>query len=184
MMYSGAVDVFGSLTEKLKQQVNDTQNQYQSFIDAMQLYKQQKMDEKEFFTKIFDYTVATSAMNFLTIRVILEMKSAMNKGTSIKDTTGGTAAASSSPSVQQAGFGFGSFVGIGGTVGGGGEYIMPTPPQQQEPTFKPVDIELERPARKISSGKETTTMITKDCIVCGSAIPKQAKFCSKCGNQQ
>jgi hypothetical protein len=187
MMYSGAVDVFGSLTEKLKQQVNDTQNQYQSFINAMQLYKQQKMDEKEFFTKIFDYTVATSAMNFLTIRVILEMKSAMDKGTSIKDTTGGIAAASSSsPSVQQAGFGFGSFVGTGGTVGGGvgGEYIMPTPLQHQEPTFKPVDIEQERPARKISSGKETTTTITKDCIVCGSAIPKQAKFCSKCGNQQ
>jgi histone deacetylase complex regulatory component SIN3 len=186
MMYSGAVDVFGSLTEKLKQQVNDTQNQYQSFIDAIKLYKQQKMDEKEFFTKIFDYTVATSAMNFLTIRVILEMKSAMDKGTSIKDTTGGTAAASSSPSVQQAGFGFGSFVGTGGTVGevGGGEYIMPTPSQQQEPTFKPVDIELEPPSRKISSRNETTTTITKDCIVCGSAIPKQAKFCSKCGNQQ
>jgi hypothetical protein len=151
-MYSGAVDVFGSLTEKLKQQVNDTQNQYESFVDATQLYKQGKMNEKEFITKISDYVVATSAMNFLAIRVILEMKSAIDKGTSMKNATGGTTAASSSPAPQQ------------------------------EPTFKPVDMELERPFRK-SSGKETTT-ITKNCIVCGSAIPKQAKFCSKCGNLQ
>ena len=33
-MYSGAVDVLGSLTEKLKQQINDTQDKYESFIDA------------------------------------------------------------------------------------------------------------------------------------------------------
>jgi hypothetical protein len=182
MMYSGAVDVLGSLTEKLKQQVNDTQGHYESFIDATQLYKQGKMDEKEFFAKISDYLIAMSAMNFLAIRVILEIKSAIDKGTSIKNATGQM----TSPS-PQAGFGIGGFVGTGETVraggGGRGEYTMPAPsPQQHEPTFKPVDMELERPFRK-SSGKETTT-ITKNCIVCGSPIPKQAKFCSKCGNSQ
>ena len=185
IMYSGAVDVLGSLTEKLKQQINDTQDKYESFIDSTQLYKQGKVNEKEYFSKIGEYLVATSAMNFLAIRVILEMKSAIDKGTPMKNATGGNA--SPSPSPPQAGFGIGGFVGTGGAVGGGegggrGEYIMPAP-EQQEPTFKPVDIELERPSRK-SSGKETTTTITKNCIVCGSAIPKQAKFCSKCGNIQ
>lgn len=181
-MYSGAVDVLGSLTEKLKQQTNDTQGHYESFIDATQLYKQGKMDEKEFFTKISDYVVATSAMSFLAIRVILEIKSAMDKGTPMKNATGEM----TSPPAPQAGFGIGGFVGTGGTVGGGGgkEYTMPAPPQQHEPTFKPVDIEVERPSKK-SIGKETTTTtITKNCIVCGLAIPKQAKFCSKCGNSQ
>ena len=181
-MYSGAVDVLGSLTEKLKQQTNDTQGHYESFIDATQLYKQGKMDEKEFFTKISDYVVATSAMNFLAIRVILEIKSAMDKGTLMKNATGEM----TSPPAPQAGFGIGGFVGTGGTMGGGGgkEYTMPAPPQQHEPTFKPVDIEVERPSKK-SIGKETTTTtITKNCIVCGLAIPKQAKFCSKCGNSQ
>jgi hypothetical protein len=185
-MYSGAVDVLGSLTEKLKQQINDTQDKYESFIDATQLYKQGKMNEKEYFAQIGDYLVSTSALDFLAIRVILEMKSAIDKGTPVKNTTGGKA----SPSPPQAGFGIEGFVGTGGAVGGGGggegggrgEYIMPAP-EQQQPTFKPVDIELERPSRK-SSGKETTTTITKNCIVCGSAIPKQAKFCSKCGNLQ
>jgi len=189
-MYSGAVDVLGSLTEKLKQQINDTQDMYESFIDATQLYKQGKMNEKQYFAKIGDYLVSTSALDFLAIRVILEMKSAIDKGTLMKNATGGKASpsppSSSSSPPPQAGFGIGGFVGTGGSVGGGGggggEYIMPAP-EQQEPTFKPVDIELERPSRK-SNGKETTTTITKNCIVCGSAIPKQARFCSKCGNQQ
>jgi hypothetical protein len=193
-MYSGAVDVLGSLTEKLKQQINDTQDKYESFIDSTQLYKQGKMNEKEYFAKIGDYLVSTSALHFLAIRVILEMKSAIDKGTLMKNaTTGGKASLPPPPpasSPPQAGFGIGGFIGTGGSVGGGGaggagvggEYIMPTP-EQQEPTFKPVDIEIERPSRK-SSGKQTTPTITKNCIVCGSAIPKQAKFCSKCGNLQ
>jgi hypothetical protein len=192
-MYSGAVDVLGSLTEKLKQQINDTQDKYESFIDSTQLYKQGKMNEKEYFAKIGDYLVSTSALDFLAIRVILEMKSAIDKGTLMKNATGGKTSLPPPPasSPPQAGFGIGGFVGTGGSVGaggggggagGGGEYIMPAP-EQQEPTFKPVDIEIERPSRK-SSGKETTSTITKNCIVCGSAIPKQAKFCSKCGNLQ
>src|ERR671934_2475004 len=111
MMYSGAVDVLGLLTEKLKQQINDTQGHYESFIDATQLYKQGKMDEKEFFAKISDYLIAMSALNFLAIRVILEIKSAIDKGTSIKNATGGISSSSSSP---QTGFGIGGFIGSSG----------------------------------------------------------------------
>ena len=43
---SFGVDTLGGLTEKLKQLVNDTQNLYESFIDANQLYKQGKMGDK------------------------------------------------------------------------------------------------------------------------------------------
>src|SRR5215217_1204574 len=124
IMYSGAVDVLGSLTEKLKQQINDTQDMYESFIDATQMYKQGKMNEKEYFAKIGDYLVSTSALDFLAIRVILEMKSAIDKGTLMKNATAGGKASpppppSSSPSPPQAGFGIGAFVGTGGAVGGG-----------------------------------------------------------------
>ena len=182
-MYSGAVDVLGSLTEKLKQQINDTQDKYESFIDATNVYKQGKMNEKEYFAKIGDYLVSTSALDFLAIRVILEMKSAIEKNTLMKNATGGMVSSPSSPSSPQAGFGIAGFVGTGGAVGGGGEkYVMPAP-EQQEPTFKREDIEMERRSSE-SSGKEKTTTITKNCIVCGSEIPKQAKFCSKCGKLQ
>jgi hypothetical protein len=165
---SFGVDTLGGLTEKLKQLVNDTQNLYESFIDANQLYRQGKMGDKEFFAKIGEYLVASSAMNFLAVRVILEMKTAMEKGTSIKSPTGG----SSQPSGPQAGFGVSGFVGTGGTAGPSSEYTLPSP-SLQEPTFKPVDIELPK--------KSATT---KNCIICGAAIPVQAKFCSKCGRSQ
>jgi hypothetical protein len=183
---SSGVDTLGALTEKLKQLINDTQDRYESFIDSTQLYKQAKVNEKEYFSKIGEYLVATSAMNFLAIRVILEIKSTMEKGSSLKNTSGGLASSSSSSSsssTPQADFGIGGFVG--GTesneVRG---YTMPSPQpaqQQEEPTFKPVDIVIERPS-KMSVDK--TTLTTKKCIVCESIIPKQAKFCSKCGNSQ
>ena len=168
---SFGVDTLGGLAEKLKQLVNDTQNMYESFIDANQLYKQGKMGEKEFFARIGEYLVATSAMNFLAVRVILEIKGAMEKGTSVKSPGGG----SPYPSAPQAGFGVGGFVGAGGTVGpsaASSEYTFPSP-QQTEPTFKPVDIELPKPRAA-----------TKSCIICGASIPAHAKFCSKCGRSQ
>lgn len=169
---SFGVDTLGGLTEKLKQLVSDTQSLYESFIDANQLYKQGRLGDREFFAKIGEYLVATSAMNFLAVRVIFEIKNAMEKGTSIKNPTGSV----SFPSPPQAGFGIGGFVGAGGTVGSSvaarGEYTLPSPPKEQPPVFKPVDIEL--PKRSA----------TKNCIICGATIPAQAKFCSKCGRSQ
>lgn len=162
---SFGVDTLGGLSEKLKQLSDDTQNMYEAFLDATTLYKQGKMNEKEYFAKIGDYLVATSAMNFLAIRVIFEIKEALAKGTSIKSPTGGVA----SGPPQQAGFGIGGFVGAGGTAGPSAGYTLPSP--QVEPTFKPVDIELPKKS-------------TKNCIICGASIPTQAKFCSKCGHSQ
>jgi ribosomal protein L40E len=176
---SFGVDTLGGLAEKLKQLINDTQNLYEAFIDANQLYKQGRMGDKEFFTNIGEYLISTSALNFLAVRVILEIKNAMEKGTSIKSPTGGS---SSSPSAPQAGFGIGGFVGTGGTVGpaaagGGNDYTLPLP---QEPTFKPVDIELPKP----QASSTTTTTTTKKCVACNATIPVHAKFCSKCGKSQ
>jgi hypothetical protein len=179
LIMSSGVDTLGALTEKLKQLINDTQDRYESFIDSTQLYKQGRVNEKEYFSNIGEYLVATSAMNFLAIRVILEIKSTMEKGSSLKNPTGGVASSSSTP---QADFGISGFVG--GTESNevrGSTMPSPQPAEQEEPTFKPVDIVIERPS-KMSVDK--TTLTTKNCIVCESVIPKQAKFCSKCGNSQ
>ncbi|MEW5841540.1 zinc ribbon domain-containing protein [Nitrososphaera sp.] len=166
---SFGVDTLGGLSEKLKQLSNDNQSMYESFLDATQLFKQGKMGDKEYFAKMGEYLVAQSAMTFLAIRVIFEIKGAMEKGSSIKNPTGGIAAPAAPPQ-HQAGFGIGGFTDTGGQAG----YTLPSPQQlqQQEPTFKPVDIEL--PPKKA----------TKSCIICGATIPAQAKFCSKCGRSQ
>src|SRR5215212_8106049 len=180
LIMSSGVDTLGALTEKLKQLINDTQDRYESFIDSTQLYKQGRVNEKEYFSNIGEYLVATSAMNFLAIRVILEIKSTMEKGSSLKNPTGGVA--SSSSSTPQADFGISGFVG--GTESNevrGSTMPSPQPAEQEEPTFKPVDIVIERPSK---TSVDETTLTTKNCIVCGHIIPKQAKFCSKCGNSQ
>src|ERR1043166_8720301 len=81
---SFGVDTLGGLSEKLKQLVNDTQNDYESFIDDTQVYKKGKIGDKEFFGKLAKFMISLSALNFLAIRVILEMKTAPIKGSPTK----------------------------------------------------------------------------------------------------
>lgn len=192
-MSSFGVDTLGGLTEKLKQLINDTQNAYETLIDSTQRYKQGKMNDKDYFSSIGKYLIASSAMNFLAIKVILEIKSAMDKTSSIKNPTGGIADPNLNAS-SSVGFGVGGFVGGGGSVGGiENSRIQGSGSQQQyssssiEPTLKPVDIEIEKPSQDITTSevdslKDNKTF--KNCIVCGVLIPTKAKFCSKCGNSQ
>ncbi len=193
-MSSFGVDTLGGLTEKLKQLINDTQDAYETLIDSTQRYKQGKMNDKDYFSSIGKYLIASSAMNFLAIKVILEIKSAMDKTSSIKNPTGGIADPNSNAS-SSVGFGVGGFVGGGGSVGGiENSRIQGSGSSQQqyssssiEPTLKPVDIEIEKPSQDITTSdvdsfKDNKTF--KNCIVCGVLIPTKAKFCSKCGNSQ
>jgi hypothetical protein len=170
---SFGVDTLGSLTEKLKQLVNDTQNHYESLIDDTQLYKKGKISEKEFFGKIAKYMISLSALNFLAIRVLLELKSAADKGSSIKSATGGIA-----QPAPGSGFGINAFVDSSGGIGNkssvNDQYLLPEPDQMIEPKFKPVDITVK------SENKNSK----KNCINCKSSISLTAKFCPKCGNSQ
>ena len=188
-MSSFGVDTLGGLTEKLKQLINDTQSAYETLIDSTQRYKQGKMNEKEYFSSIGKYLIASSAMNFLAIKVILEIKSAIDKGSSIKSPTGGIADPNSNAS-SPVGFGIGGFVGGGGGSVGG---IQGSGSQQQyssssiESTIKPVDLEIEKPSQDITTSEVDSlknNKTFKNCIVCVVLIPTKAKFCSKCGNSQ
>jgi hypothetical protein len=100
---------------------NGAKDHHSSFTDLTKLYKEDKINEKDFFSKVLNYVVTSSALTFLMVRVILELKSALEKGTTIKDVTGGATSASSAP---QMGFGIGSFITSAGIVGK--EQTMPT----------------------------------------------------------
>ena len=210
---SFGVDTLGGLIEKMKQLVNDTQNNYETFFDSTQLFKQGKMDSNEYFSKMGEFLVSSTALNFLSCRVILELKSAMDKNSSGR-TKGGSGGSSTSTMPSSAGndmgslgsnngrggFGVEGFISTGGTLGSSSStpsstpssyhstsypspssndgYDLPMP--QEAPTFKPVDIVIT----KQDSSSYPKSSQKKNCIVCGAMIPKQAKFCNKCGNSQ
>jgi len=73
-MSFGEVDTLNLLFDKLQSLLNDSQGYYESFLDANTLYKQGKLPEKEFFEKLGDYVVAYSALEFLAVKVIFELK--------------------------------------------------------------------------------------------------------------
>jgi hypothetical protein len=154
------VDVLGTLSEKLKQLTNEAKDQHSSFTDLTKLYTEEQINEKDFFSNILNYVVTTSALTFLMVRVILELRSALEKGTTIKDVTG---AAASSSSSQTSGSGISSFISSVGNVGH--ENTVPAPRNK--------DVLLP-----------STNASSKTCKECGRVLPIQAKFCSKCGNAQ
>lgn len=192
---SFGVDTLGGLIEKLKQLVNDTQDNYESFFDSTQLFKQGKMESNEYFSRMGEFLVSSSALNFLSCRVILELKSAMDKNISAKgknerSTSSTIPSANSGSGGAAGGFGVDGFISTGGGAGPASiapsptfnsrslneEYDLPLP--QEAPTFKPVDIVITKQDPSNTQGSK------KNCIVCTALIPKQAKFCNKCGNSQ
>ena len=173
---SFGVDVLGTLSEKLRHMFDETQGKYTIFANEQKLYSAQTTNEKEFIPKIIEYLVNLSALNFLSIRVVLELKSAIDKGTSIKDASGGLGSSGS----QQPNFGIGGFISAGGTAGIDHES---SDEQLVLPTFKPVDIEIERHEPRIQENILPRNN-ARSCHVCRVTISSKAKFCTKCGALQ
>ncbi len=171
-MSFGDVDTFNLLFDKLQNLLNDSQGYYESFLDANNLYKQGKMSDKEFFEKLGDYVVAYSALEFLAVKVIFELKKSFDKiaGGSAPGTTQVTG------SVHVGGFGSPppthissatmpgpgrppSIVSAASAFGNPG--TLPTP----DPSLLPPS----------SSGPS--------CSSCGASLKSTAKFCTKCGKK-
>ena len=79
-MSLGEVDTLNLLTEKLDNLFNESQEYYETFLDANNLYKQDKLTDKEFFQKLGDYVVAYSALEFLSIKVMVGGGMGMQQG--------------------------------------------------------------------------------------------------------
>lgn len=171
-MSFGEVDTLNLLFDKLQSLLNDSQGYYESFLDANTLYKQGKLSEKEFFEKLGDYVVAYSALEFLAVKVIFELKKSLDRMTS---GTASRTTAMGSTSVGMTGFGM-------------------TPPSQtistatQMPGHPPQIISaaafsapgaLPTPDPSLLPQKSTGP----SCTSCGASIRLNAKFCTKCGNK-
>ena len=175
-MSFGEVDTLNMLFDKLSNLFDDSQGYYESFLDTNNMYKKGQLSDKEFFQKLGDYTVAYSALEFLAIKVMFEMRKSLQSG------SGNT----QSPGLMP-GMGNSSMM-----PGGGG---MGTPPRAGT-AANPVGGSPPG----IVSGQEAFgnvgTLPTPDpalvprqstpqngCSSCGAALRNNAKFCTKCGTK-
>lgn len=200
-MSLGEVDTLNLLTEKLENLFNESQGYYEGFLDTNNLYKAGKMSDKEFFAKLGDYTVAYSALEFLAIKVILELKKSLDR------VAGGQAPGNTQSPGLMPGMGPGGMAAGGGMPGAGmaaqppprmgtaaspvgappqivsagqgfgqpGTLPSPDPslmPQQAPPSSPPPQPEQQPPAAEGSA-----------CASCGAALRPNAKFCTKCGRK-
>ena len=176
-MSFGEVDTLNLLTDKLNALFDESQGYYESFLDANNLYKNGKLTDTQFFQKLGDYTVAYSALEFLSIKVMFELKKAIDK------MAGGSAPGGThSPGLMPG-------MGSPGMMG------MQPPPARAGTSENPVGA----PPSVISAQQgfnQPGTLPTADpslisrptgsgthCTSCGGELRPNAKFCTKCGNK-
>ena len=178
-MSFGEVDTLGMLFDKLQSLFDESQGYYESFLDTNNMYKKGQISDKEFFQKLGDYTVAYSALEFLAIKVIFELKKSVGSGGS-----GNTQSPGLMPGMGQPGMAGGmNPPPRAGTadnpVGGGPPGIvsaqesfgdvgtLPSP----DPSLMPRQVAPQQTAPQNPNG----------CSSCGVALRPNSKFCTKCG---
>ena len=166
-MSFGDIDTLNLLFDKLQNLLNDTQGYYESFLDANTMYKQGKLSDKEFFEKLGDYVVSYSSLEFLSVKVIFELKKSLDKISSGR-TSGSTMASPMPP-------GMGQQV-TASTLPGPGQppSIISAAAAFSTPGVLPPPDPALMPRQSSSS---------PSCNSCGTPVKSNAKFCSKCGNK-
>jgi len=186
-MSFGEVDTLNMLFEKLTSLFDESQGYYESFLSTNDMYKKGMLSDKEFFQKLGDYVVAYSALEFLAIKVLFEVKKSMSTGSSNTQSPGlmpgmgspgmmpggmmpsggmGIPARTGTPqnpvggppSIVSAQEGFGSV----GTLPSPDPALMPRPQQQQPPP---------------------PSAAAGYCTSCNAELRPNAKFCTKCGTK-
>ncbi len=167
-MSFGDIDTLNLLFDKLQNLLNDTQGYYESFLDANTMYKQGKLSDKEFFEKLGDYVVSYSSLEFLSVKVIFELKKSLDKISSGR-ATGSTMASPMPPGIGPQGSQMAA-----STLPGPGQ----PPSIISAATAFSSPGELPRPDPALLPQQSGPV-----CSACGSVLKANAKFCSKCGNK-
>jgi hypothetical protein len=191
----GGVDVLGNLASKMEQQLKETEHVRTLFDADIRMYKNKQISKKEFVHKLVTYTISISALNFLVMHVILEMRTALEKGTSMKDSTGGTVMEDSSGPGSQFSFGIEGFLGSSyqGGSGDGGDtmtndripsthtFINICKDNETFDSYGGINYEKDQMNNKEYSFEST---LTKHCVSCGTIQLRFTNFCGACGYKQ
>ena len=185
-MSFGEVDTLNMLFDKLDSLFDESQGYYESFLDTNNMYKQGQLSDKEFFQKLGDYVVAYSALEFLAIKVMFEMRKSMRS----------SAGKTQSPGLMP---GMGNPGMMAGGAGGMG--MPPRAGTAQNPVGSPPGIvsasesfdnvgTLPSPDPSLMSRPPSSMAATSSapstsphCTSCGAELRVGAKFCTKCGKK-
>jgi hypothetical protein len=141
------------------------------------LYKAGKLSDKEFFQKLGDYTVAYSALEFLGIKTLMEMKKTLDKvgsGSSTGTQSPGFMPGMGQPGMMAGGMQPGPRAGTAENPVGGPPSVMSTPEAFNQPGTLPSPDPSLLPTRQSGAS----------CTSCGGELRPNAKFCTKCGTKQ
>ena len=176
-MSFGEVDTLGMLFDKLQSLFDESQGYYESFLDTNNMYKKGQISDKEFFQKLGDYTVAYSALEFLAIKVIFELKKSQGSN------SGNTQSPGLMPGMGQPGLmagGMGQQPRAGtaeNPVGGGPPGIVSAQEAFGDVGTLPSPDPSLMPRQTISPQQQ----FGNGCSSCGAELRPNSKFCTKCG---
>jgi len=174
-MSFGEVDTLNMLYEKLETLFDESQGYYETFLDTNNMYKKGQLSDKEFFQKLGDYVVAYSALEFLAIKVIFEMKKSMGSGSGNTQSPG-LMPGMGNPGVMAGGAGMPPRAGTAeNPVGGAG----PPGIVSAQETFGDVGT-LPSPNPSLIP-RTVASPSGNGCTSCGAELRSNAKFCTKCG---
>jgi len=172
-MSFGGVDTLNMLFDKLESLFDESQGYYESFLDTNNMYKQGKIGDKEFFQRLGDYVVAYSALEFLSIKVMFEIRKSL-KGDSVNTQSPGLMPGMGQPGMMG---GPGMAPPRAGTIDnpvGGPPGIVSAQEAFGDPGTLPTPDPALVPRQAASTG---------GCPSCGSPLRPNSKFCTKCGNK-
>ena len=175
-MSFGEVDTLNMLFDKLSSLFDESQGYYESFLDTNNMYKKGLLSDKEFFQKLGDYTVAYSALEFLAIKVIFEMKKSLGTGSGNTQSPG-LMPGMGSPGMMAGGMGMPPRAGTAqNPVGGGPPGIVSAKEAFGEVGTLPSPDPSLMPRRAVQQSGD-------GCSSCGAALRPNARFCTKCGSK-
>jgi len=173
-MSFGEVDTLGMLFDKLQSLFDESQGYYESFLDTNNMYKKGQLSDKEFFQKLGDYTVAYSALEFLAIKVIFELKKSIGSGSGNTQSPG-LMSGMGQPGMMAGGMGQPPRSGTAqNPVGGGPPGIV----SAQEAFGDVGTLPSPDPAMV---PRQTAPQNPNGCSSCGAELRPNSKFCTKCG---
>lgn len=174
-MSFGEVDTLNMLFDKLDSLFNESQGYYESFLDTNNMYKKGQIGDKEFFQRLGDYVVAYSALEFLAIKVIFEMRKSMKSGSGTTQSPG-LMPGMGQPGMMAGGMGMPPRSGTAQNPVGGPPGIV-----SAQEAFGDVGT-LPSPDPALMP-RQTIQPSGNACKSCGSELRANAKFCTKCGTK-